>query len=362
MMILHNKDTSEHCARKTNYPIVVIRLFVCMGLLAGALQGGSRKQTAFPLMNDGITDSNLVATTGGIGLAIDRYAHVKVFGDSFPASPAKTFYSDVISSGRDTFSYYYVDTGLGGVYKRNAILGPSAIAQLGSAQRVCTISAPQDCYLHVNNGDHGVLCSFIQRGTLFKRYLQVHNGNHWANIDSAESSGWIFSGQCHLATDTFLVINTVDMKRAILRKVYSNGASLIVTDTVTVASGSATQGNSLMNCSVAADGSGIILATAIRGSPNNSKFCYYQFYTSNFTPIAGGMFTNKVSNNKFYYYEDVPVVSYGAGKFALVSWDSAGVVLHQLELSGLVITEKTTRILTNPVLSPVALRQITIIW
>lgn len=345
-MILHKKDTLEHCARKTDYGTFAIGLIVCIGLLAGVLQGGSRTQTAFPLINDGNTDSNLVATTTGVGLAIERYALVKVFGDSLPASSTVTFYSDVVGSGKDTFTYYYVDTVLGGVYKRNAILGLSA-AELGSAQKVCTINPPKDCYLHVDNGDHGVLCSFIQRGTLFKRYLQINNGNHWANIDSAESYGWLFSGQCHLAADTFLVINTVDMNRVILRKVYSNGASLLVTDTVTVASGSATQGNSLMNCSVAADGNGTILATAIRGSPNNNKFCYYQFYTSNFTPIAGGMFANKVSDNKFYYYEDVPVASYGAGKFALVSWDSAGVVLHQLELSGLAINEKTTRILTD---------------
>ena len=301
----------------------------------GIVAGGTYTRSTFTLAHDGVADSNLVETAGGIGLAVEREVTMKLTDDQLPAAPQKSYYPDVVSAGIDTFSFFCVDTGTDRVILRGYRLQANGNSLPGTAVNACDISAPPDCYFHADQGSNGYCASFVQQGSGNKRYLQVHSGTAAWNIDSSVSKGWLFPSQCRMAGDTFLVITSVDMERVTLRKVYVRNAGMSIQATATVASGSATPGNALMNCSVAADSAGTICAVTLRGSPAGDKYMLYQFYNRDLSPGPGGSYPDPVSDPLYhYYYDDVPLVAYGPGRFALASWDDAGVLLHRLTISG----------------------------
>lgn len=322
----------------------LILLLCAAGLLAGSMQ-----RTEFILVNDGIADSNLTVTTNGVGLAIDRYQTIKMFGDSFPVHPLRSSYPDVAVNGIDTFSFFYMDTVASQVRVQGVRLQANGLASSGIPRRAFDCQPVLDCYLHVDQGVNGYLGSFIQEGNGVKRYLQVNNGSRAVKIDSANTTGWLFSSQSVMRGDTFIVINSTDMNRVMLRKIYSRGTTIRIIDSVEVAVGAATQGNSLTNCAVAVDENGVILASYIRGSPNSNKYLYYQFYQPDLTPGPSGSFAQRVSDNEFfYYYDDVPVASYGPGRFAFAAWDGSGVLLHRLRLSGNSVDITSSRVISRP--------------
>jgi len=310
---------------------------------------GTYTRTSFHLDHDGVRDSNMTVVGSGIGLAVERKVLVKVTDDMTPSTTLRTICPEVISSGVDTFSFFYVDTAMHRVMRWDARLQADGNAVFSTPVSEFSALAPAGCYLHVNQGDNGFLASLVQRATSGnKRFMKVNNGTKELNIDSAASTGWLFSSQCGFEHDTFFTINSVDMEIVTLRKIYSNGATVTVPGSATVATGSATPGNALANCAVASDSQGNVCAAYIRGSPNGLKYLHYRFFDRDLTPGPSGSFADPVSDIVFHYYDDVSIVSCGSGSFLVVSWGDAGVVMHKLTRTGGSIDETHTNIINEP--------------
>ncbi len=316
--------------------------------LVTSVWAGSATRTTFSLVGDGVTDSNMVATAGGIGLGVEREAMIKLLGDSLPGFSAISLYSDVVSAGIDTLSFFSVDTLMRQVKVQGVRLQPNGIGSIGTVGKFCDITPVRDCYLHVDRGDNGSCASFVQKGAGSKRYLRLSTGVAYKSIDSASSSGWLFSSQNVFSGDTFLVAASIAMNRIVLRKVYARGMTISVAAEVTVATATASGVDYLMNCSVAADSNGTILVAWTLGSPNSNKMLQYRFFDADLTPGPSGSYAQPVSRAAvFFYYDDMSVTSYGPNRFALVTWDGAGVLLHRLTRNGGTFQISSDRIISG---------------
>ena len=352
MMMWHSRNTSPPAEHPGACNRVLAPVALLLVLFALSVRPDSVTRTAFSLTGDGITDSNLVATVNGAGLGVERKAVIKLLGDSFPEFSSRSMYADVAVAATDSFQFFCVDTTMRKVVSQGVRLLPDGIAVMGTFGKMCDISPVQDCYLHVDRGSDGFLASYVQKGSSAKRYLQVSTGTASRNIDSAATSGWLFSSQSLFAGDTFLVISSADMNRVNLRKIYARGTVIEVVSSVTVATGTATAGNYVMNCSVAADSTGAIMATWVKGSPYNVKYFHYRFFAPDLTPGPADSYGQPVSKtDDFSYYDDIAVTAFGPGHFAAVSWDGAGVLLHHLHLNGSSVTPDVSRIIGKSGLS-----------
>lgn len=345
-MMWRSRNISGHSdnRRSAAGTACVVIILLC---LPAAVAAGVYTRTEFELSKDGVSDSNLVETDEGVGLAFEWQAKIKHFGDEFPSIPLASHYPDVMASGVDTFTFCYVDTNFAWVVSQEVSLLPSGLAVPADPDNLFESTPANDFYLHADRGDNGFLVSSVQSGSPPDRYLQLNNGTIERQIDSSVSTGWLFSSQCHMTGDTFLVVNSVNMKRVTLRKIYSSGASMGVVGEVEVDTVVRSATNSLMNCSVAADSSGTILVTMTKGAPKGDKYLLYQFFDRDLTAGPGGAWEQPVSDDDFTYYDDVPLVSYGPGRFALVSWDGSGVLLRLLRLNGGAVEESEERIVSS---------------
>lgn len=322
-------------------------LLVVVGTIG--LRAGIYTRTSFHLSYDGVRDSNITAVGSGVGLAVERKALVKITNDNTPPTTSRTICPEVISPGVDTFSFFYVDTAMHRVMRWDARLQSNSGASFLTPVSNFNVLTPANCYLHVDQGHNGLLASYIQRAESGnKRFMQVNNGTNKLNIDSAASTGWLFASQCGFEHDTFFTINSVDMEIVTLRKIYSNGATITVLGSATVATGSATPGNALANCAVASDSQGNVCTAFIRGSPNGLKYLAYRFFDSDLAPGPSGSYADPVSDTVFHYYDDVSIISCGPESFLLVSWGDAGVVLHKLTRTGGSVNETHTNIINKP--------------
>ncbi|MBN1576757.1 MAG: hypothetical protein JW913_09410 [Chitinispirillaceae bacterium] len=341
-MILQGRNTLHPVSsRRFRHAAFLYALAV---LAAGAenAAAGSYTRTVFTLTNDGTTDSNLTGTAGGIGLAIEREVTIKLTDDQVPTPSGQSFGPDVVTCGVDTFTFFYLDEATDRAMARGVRLLPSGSVAGASAIRAFDFSAPQDCYFHVDKGENGYCASYVRK--IGAVHLRVNNGSTALNIDTAGAAGWLFSSQCALEGDTFCVINSADISRIILRKVYSRGTTAGVAAAAVVAHDSL----HLMNCSVAADGNGTICAVWMYGQPSEDHYFYYRFFDRGLNPGPEGSYAEPTGNGKFYSYDDVPVVAYGPGRFACTSWDQNGVLLHLLQKNGSNAEMTTTRVIEKP--------------
>ncbi|MBN1758136.1 MAG: hypothetical protein JW863_07460 [Chitinispirillaceae bacterium] len=344
-MMWRNRNISPPTERwRPAVPPYGYGLLVWVFIVTGAWAGSSTR-TLFPLTGDGVADSNMVATAGGIGLAVEREATIKLLGDSFPAFPSPSVYSDVNTAALDSFSFFCVDPSLRRVVAQGVRLQPDGIAVMGTAGKFCDINpVPSNSYLHVDKGANGWCASYVQSTSGAKRYLRLSTGSTYLNVDSAVTQGWLFPSQCTFAGDTFLVVNSDDMDTVWLRKVYARGTTIQVATKTVVSTGT----DNHMNCSVAVDENGILLVAWIVGGPVTSKFLHYRFFNADLTPGPADSLAQPVSETStFYNYDDVSLVSYGPGRFALVSWDQNGVLLNQLQLVGNAVQKTTTRVISG---------------
>ncbi len=312
-----------------NSSLIVKLLFVAF--TAGAT-AGTYNRTSFTLANDGVSDSNLTAFSAGIGLAVEHTTTIKFTDDRILDYPQKTYYPDVATPAADTFSFFYVDTIAGRLMLQGYRLKTDGTVLPATAVKAFDISAPRECYLHADHGETGYCVSYVAKGSGNKRYLRIQNGVSAWNIDSAVSTGWLFPSQCRISGDTFAVIVSVDMSRLTLRKIYIRNSEMTVFAAATVAVGSATPGNAITNCSVAADGAGNICAFWTYGSPTGDKYLSYRFYSPDLQPGPSGSLSEPVCDQQFSYYDDIQAASYAAGEFVFVSRDNTGVSINRLTL------------------------------
>lgn len=324
--------------------ITLLLLVVITGVLNSF--AGSSTRTQFAVLGDGITDSGVV-NDNGIALAIKEFKEVKIFGDSIPDVSLTAVASDIIQK-RDTMIFFNTDTVNNGVYYRKFTVNQSGLQPQGTSwAKFCDALFPQETFFNVDKGNSGYLASFIRRSFSTKKYLRIHNGSAALDLDSTSSTGWLFSSQCVMDNDTFLIMYSNDMSVVKICKVYSSGSTLKKIGESTITTGSATPGNSLMTSVVSFDGSGTIIACWNKGTPKGTKTLHFTFLNRLLNSlVVNDSLSQTVGDTNFYYNNAAGVASYGAGQFAVFYWDVNALYLSRIRLNG-GITEKTTGSIAN---------------
>lgn len=317
-------------------------------VLAGILYSfaGSSSRTQFTVLGDGVSDSGVV-NNNGIALAIKEFRDVKIFGDSIPDISLTAVASDIIQK-RDTMIFFSADTVNNGVYYRKFTINQSILQPQGNSWvKFCDAMFPQEIFFNIDKGNNGYLASFIRRSFSTKKYLRAHNGTAFLDLDSTSSTGWLFSSQCAMDNDTFLIMYSNDMSAMKICKVYSSGTTIRKIGETTITTGSATPGNSLMTSVVSFDGSGTILACWNRGTPKGAKSLHYTFFNRSLNAlIVNDSLSQIVGDTNFYYNNAAGVASYGIGQFAVFFWDVNALYLSRIRLNGGVV-EQSTGIIAN---------------
>jgi hypothetical protein len=323
---------------KCFYTTIVLVVF-----LSAALKAGTFSNNNFTITGTGSAESNIIKNNG-LGLDIERYSMIKVSGDSIPGAVHKSFSSDIIAGPSDSFSFFWVDT-LGRRIKRNSFrLISNSVQVENSVTNLCDVNAPSNCYLHSDKGDNDFLVSFIQSSNN-KYILTLHNSVTSVDLDTSNTMRWLFSNQCHMVGDTFLIIYSIDVSEVRLVKVYSRGSSLKAISSTQIAAGSAAVGNYLLNCAVGCDTNGNILTLWTKGTPNSDKYLYYCFYDRNLAAGSGGSFAEKIGDNTFHNYDDAQTSSFASGKFAVAYWDVSGIIMYTITLSGGTVQKQFNRVI-----------------
>ncbi len=307
---------------------------------------GSSSRTQFTVLGDGVSDSGVV-NDNGITLAIKEFRDVKIFGDSIPDISGSAVASDIIHK-RDTMIIFTADTVSDGVYYRKFTINQSSLQTQGSNWvKFCNASFSQETFFHVDSGKSGYLVSYIRKGSSNKNYLQAHNGKVSLDIDSAGNKNLLFSSQCAMDNDTFLIMYSNDVSLMKVCKVYSSGDFITKISETTVATDSGSTGNSLMTSTISFDGSGTILACWDRGSPYGVKKLHYTFLNRALTTlIANDSIDQTIGNSTFYYNNVAGVAPYSAQKFAVFFWDVNALYLSRIGLDGGAL-DTNTEIIAN---------------
>lgn len=306
---------------------------------------GSLTNNQFTIINNSITDSSLV-NYGGLALGVKEYANLKMYGDSLSNISDFAISTEILQRS-DTIFIFFTDTLYKNISCRKYKLIENGLTPLGNWTKFCDADVPADCYLHAEQGESGNLVSFIRKGTGSKKILRLNNGSNFLDIDSVSSSGWLYSAQCYLKNDTFLIAYSVDMSSLHLAKVYSNGSIVQKVASGIVATGMPVPGESIMNCSVAFDGEDAIIVTWNKGSPRGNKYLQMRFYNRNLVPGITDSLDQIVSDTNYYFYDNAGIASYGLQKFAVFFWNKTGLLISRLALNGAVVNKNTEYVATG---------------
>ncbi len=306
-------------------------------LLPLVASAGLYSRNTFPL--DGISDSGLIINNG-LALGFERYEMVKLFGDSSPSASSRTNHGDVIAWSRDTFSFFWADTLGKGIYTSDVVLSGSS-STISTSQKICNYSPYFYGYLHADGRDRKFLISFVEKASSSQLRLQLFNGNTSAVIDSSDSRLFLYSSQCQLAADTFYVINSVNLDKIVLRKVYSSGNTLQQKSTVVLATLPPLSGTGLYNCSIACDASGTVLVTWIRGAPGGTKDFHYQVVNRNMTlGPAGSIAGIRQGPDVVNFTDDAPIAVIAPNVFGVTTYDAFGIQLHRIGTDGSISSQR----------------------
>jgi hypothetical protein len=326
---------------KTDYLLLITLIIAAI-----CTDAGNYINSNFTTSGTGSSSSNVI-TANGLALDYQYYATVKIDGDTFSGMTANQVTSDVVARTKDTLTFFYGDSVNKCIYFRDYALLVNRVSPLAAWAKLCDADLPQASYLHADRGATGNLVSFIHKGIGNSRYLRLSNGTKTLNADSAMSSGWLFSTQCALQNDTFLVAYSLDMSSVRIKKVYSKGTVLNIIASATVATGSPNPGNSLMNCTIAFDGAQDILVGWVKGTPTAEKYFHFKFLDRAFTMGAEDSLAQKIGTNDYFYYDDVAAASYYIHKFGIVFWNENGLNLTKISRAGNTIQSTTTPLIVG---------------
>ncbi len=311
-------------------------IFLLLSLIilvnSASVFSGSVIRNQFIIKSDGITDSSLISN-GSLALGVKEYGNVKIFGDSLFQISNTTLQTDIIQR-KDTIQFFNIDTLHKVINWRKYRIAENGLVALGNWTKFSDADVPNDCYFNGDAGETGNLLSFLKKGSGSTRYLRLHNGSTFIDLDSSNTTGWLFSSQCHLEKDTFLVVYSKDMATLQISKIYSNGQVLQKAGSSTVATGIPDSGKSILNCSVAFDKQGTILVSWHKGKPKGEKYLYFRFYSKDLTGGPSDSLGQIVADTSFYYVDNASIASYGNQKFALVYWDVNGLKIDRIVLNG----------------------------
>lgn len=343
-MIFHKRDPINESIMHWRWFVKTLFFIAYVGIITNTFSG-TYTNSSFTVVKDGIKDSSL-DFNGTLQLAIEHFTGVKIYGDSILPLYPLAMCPDVIAASKDTFSVFYMDTANNAVKKLDITNIGGTPTSLPTA-KVMDANTTNNCYLHADKGKTGYLVSIVNKAQDNQLALRVGNGTSFKDCDTTISkSGWMFLSQCHMESDTFLVVYSIDATSIKLMKLFSSGSVIDVIDIITV-SNDVSESLKLLNCSVVSDKKGGILVLWTRGVPVGDKTIYYRFYSRDLSAIQGGVLTDNVGDKIFYYYDDSPAAALDSLKFAVVHWDGNGVVMDILGMNEGSLSRATSRIVNS---------------
>lgn len=346
-MMFHNRDTSAAPARRPIPPLrEVLAAVVVTACLLSSAHARIHSRASFPVTGNNVTDSGVILDGGALALSVARTQTVKIFGDSCPATNRlfESFYPAISAFGGDTtFACFWADSL--GVYKRDYRINVNRAVPLADPAKIGNFTFWNRCYLHGNRGENDFLVSYFSGG----KYLRIVNGTRQFNLDSTFQSETFFPAQCYAEKDTYCLVYADGFTQITLAKVYARGNDIRLVNTVIAATGRVLNGECLLNPSVAADSDGNVLVTWLKGGLTVPKNLYYRVFDRNLSPVAVEAIAafGIAKSDSMFYDDNAPAASYGRGRFAILSWDAAGVQLHRVRLNGGLVTATTDRVLSQ---------------
>jgi len=240
---------------------------------------------------------------------------------------------DVVVLANNRFRFFWTDsvilTGAGfKVYRRDLTVVDTGVV-MGDTVNVApawSLGYPVG-YLHADASDTNCMTTVIEKNAVLKGY----SGRSKNVLDSIGGPEMIANAsQCRLRTDTFMVIYTKSNQFVKCKKVYFSGNPLAQQQSETTIAANQFY---CINPTIAADSSRNILALWMQGPKDSVKRLTWAYYDSNVTFHDSATLSGTISDKGLLnYYDESPVVSYARNKFASVSWDLAGIVLHRFEV------------------------------
>jgi hypothetical protein len=338
-MIFHSRVLYANQNRKTIN--LSKRFLISLIILTGFLKAYGTEQV-FNDFSELTDSSNIAIALGGSFYLDDQYKIlIKVYGDTIRNSSIQSSCPDVISTGPDTFQFYYIANTSKALFKSAVRITPDGVNFDNTPQRIYNTQQSNTSFLHASKGDNGEIISYVESSSSVT--LTIENGSERTMIDSSTTYGYIGSSQCHLAGDTFLIANSVDATELKLRKIYSRNQIISVVQDVQIEKDTLAERH-LTNCAVSYDNNDLILVVWSRGPPTAPREMHYRFFNRAMTSGAGGILDRLVCDNSLYHYDDVVIRSYGPGKFAVIFWNSSGVGMYKLTNTGGVVQESYSQI------------------
>jgi hypothetical protein len=274
-------------------------------------------------------------------LGVERTIEVKILQDSNPGQSGASWAPDIISLAPDSFSLFwaeYFSSSDDRIMRRDIRLH-NDLCEFGTPRTLDSLYVRTEVsYLHADGAGDG--------NYLVSELLDNHVGHIRCATDSTTKRFAIIQGgsgsycsQTHLVADTFLIARRFDFDPYSLKvyKVQADRKNFNLIDSMVVMQGEREGGllwdARVVNPSLAADKNGNILLTATRGKKFQPKILDYIYFNRSFQrPIldSGTIADSVCSSAESFFYDEAPVVSYGAGKFAVSTWDTTGVWLHLL--------------------------------
>lgn len=254
---------------------------------------------------------------------------LKVYGDSIRNAGINNIFPEVISYGKDTFQFFFATQTTNRILKSSVRVTPTSAVSDNSPTKFTDYNPFGVTYLHADRGKSQTMISFLQKITGGVG-LTVRNEYTYLDIDSSQGMDYIGSSQCFMEDDTFLVINSVNLNKINLRKIFVQNNNITIAKEIIVSQDI----QKLSNCSVCFDNDDAVLAVWSRGELDQPRQLRYCFYNRNLTDGISGVLGEMVCDDSLYNYDDVSIVSYGPARFAVIFWNSSGVSMYQLTRNG----------------------------
>jgi hypothetical protein len=337
-----NKDTFAAPERHAR-PFPRAALTLCFFIVAVVFthsQARIYSRASFPVTGNGSSDSSVQSIRSAVALSIERYESIKVFGDSMVASNRliSSFYPDAIANADSIFTFFWADQS--GINKREYQIQVNQVVPLAPASKIGTFSAIDTsyCYLHSEKGKSGYLVAYATNSR-----VMLINGNTQLEVTPNQATIPLSLGAA--TQDTFFLVYVAEAWQELkLAKVYAAGNDIRIIDSITVDSF-----NAVSNPSVAVDSNGTVLVTWCRGGQTIAKNVYCRAFSPGLVALQGAtlLASNAGRRSDWDYYDYAPLCTYGTGRFAAASWDSAGVQLHLVSVSGSSVSVQTSRIVAQ---------------
>lgn len=331
-MISRSRALLESQFQKLRIPCNLLHVLLFVFCYSFTAHSGKQIINSFSNTTDNL---HIVISDTGFTLGDKYRLLVKVFGDTIKNSSTNSNYPDIIAHSTDTFQFFYVAPISKAVFRSSVKLTESSVLDT-NPKKFADIDPFSGIFLHADRSDNEIMLSYVQKIST-GAVLTAENGRGRINIDTSNFYDYIASSQCFLGNDTFLIANSIEANQLKLRKIAINGPVITAVSEIEIEKDSVSTQRHLTNCAVSYDNDDAVLVVWSRGPPNAPRKMHFKIFNRELTSSLYGVLDTLICDNSFYHYDDVVLFSYGAGKFAVVFWNSNGVAMYQLSISAGVV-------------------------